>query len=294
MAVQKKPEMRIVSLAPSATSILCAIGARRLLVGVTKWCCDVAPVAGLPQVGDCWHMESVAEVVALRPSLVIGSVPYKQETVGKLLEQRLNFLAMNPRTLDDVYADIRLLGGVAGRTAQAGTLIRKMRSEFAAIARAAKKLKRRVRVYCEAWPNPRISSPPWVAELVKICGGEMIVPAGEKISDEQVAEARPEVIVLAWTATGDKAQPEQVYKLPAWTDVPAIRNRRVFVVRDELLNTPGPPLMEGARELWELLRPLDAKGKEKRNARFEAPLEARGKQGKETRRTLRFAEKKKA
>jgi len=47
-------------------------------------------------------------------------------------------------------------------------------------------MKRRVRVYCEAWPNPRISSPPWVAELVKICGGEMIVP-GEKISDEQVA-----------------------------------------------------------------------------------------------------------
>jgi iron complex transport system substrate-binding protein len=252
--------MRIVSLAPSATSILCAIGARRLLVGVTKWCCDVAPVAGLPQVGDCWHMESVADIVALRPTLVIGSVPYKQETVGKLLEQRLTFLAMNPRTLEDVYADIRLLGGIAGRTAQAETLIRKMRSEFAAIARAAKKLKRRAKVYCEAWPNPRISSPPWVAELVKICGGEMIVPAGEKISDEQVAEAPPGVIVLAWAATGDKAQPEQVYKVEAWKDVPAIRNRRVFVVRDELLNTPGPPLMEGARELWELLRPPDAKG----------------------------------
>ena len=260
MAVQKKPVMRIVSLAPSATSILCAIGARRLLVGVTKWCCDVAPVAGLPQVGDCWHMESVADIVALRPTLVIGSVPYKQETVGKLLEQRLNFLAMNPRTLEDVYADIRLLGGIAGRAAQAETLIGKMRSAFAAIARAAKKLKRRVKVYCEAWPNPRISSPPWVAELVEICGGEMIVPAGEKISDEQVAEARPELIVLAWAATGDKAQAEQVYKVEAWKDVPAIRNRRVFVVRDELLNTPGPPLMEGARELWELLRPPDAKG----------------------------------
>jgi iron complex transport system substrate-binding protein len=209
-------------------------------------------------------MESVADVVALQPTLVIGSVPYKQETVGKLLAQQLNFLAMNPRMLADVYADIRLLGGIAGRAAQAETLVRKMRSQFAAIARAAKKLKRRVRVYCEAWPNPRISSPPWAAELVKICGGEMIVPAGEKIGDEQVTEARPEVIVLAWAATGDKAQPEQVYKMEAWTDVPAIRNRRVCVVRDELLNTPGPPLMEGARELWELLRPLDAKGEGRR------------------------------
>src|SRR5258708_22657067 len=103
MAVQKKPEMRIVSLAPSANSILCAIGARRLLVGVTKWCCDVAPVAGLPQVRDCWHMESVAEVVALRPSLVIGAVPSKKETVGRLLAQRLRLLAMKTRTLHAAY-----------------------------------------------------------------------------------------------------------------------------------------------------------------------------------------------
>jgi iron complex transport system substrate-binding protein len=265
MGLPKKAEMRIVSLAPSATSILCAIGARRLLVGVTKWCCDVADVAGLPQVGDCWHMESVANIMALRPTLVIGSVPYKQETVGKLLEQQLNFLAMNPRTIGDVFADIRLLGGIAGRAAQAQVLIRKMRSEFATIERAAKKIKLRVRVYCEAWPNPRISSPPWVAEVVKICGGQMIVPAGEKVSEEQVAEARPEVIVLAWAATGDKAQPEQVYKVAAWTDLPAIRKRRVFVVRDELLNTPGPPLMEGARELWRVLH-LKNGGSGKRNS----------------------------
>ena len=68
--------MRIVSLAPSATSILCAIGARRLLAGVTKWCAEVAPVGALPKLGDCWHMESVTDIVALRPTLVIGSVAY--------------------------------------------------------------------------------------------------------------------------------------------------------------------------------------------------------------------------
>ncbi len=245
--------MRIVSLAPSATSILCAIGAKSLLVGVTKWCAEVAPVGALPKLGDCWHMESIAEIVALRPTLVIGSVPYKPETVGKLLEQRLNFLAMNPRTLEDVYADIRLLGGIAGRASAAEALIHKMRQELADVARRARKHRQRVRVYCEAWPNPRISSPPWVAELVKICGGEMVVPAGETVSDEQVAEARPEVMVLAWAATGDNAEPEQAYKVAAWKDVPAIRERRVFVVRDELLNTPGPPLVDGARELWKVL-----------------------------------------
>src|SRR6266851_9761602 len=209
MKANRRPPLRIVSLAPSATSILCAIGARRALVGVTKWCSNVVPVGKLPKLGDCWHMESVDEILRLKPTMVIGSVPYKQETVGKLLEQRFNFLAMNPRTIPDIYEDIRLLGGIAGRPTQAAALIRKMRSEFAALERTSKKLKRRARVYCEAWPNPRISSPPWVAEVVKICGGEMVVAAGQKVSDEQVAEARPDVIVLAWAAAGGKSDPKQ-------------------------------------------------------------------------------------
>jgi ABC-type Fe3+-hydroxamate transport system substrate-binding protein len=81
----------------------------------------------------------------------------------------------------------------------------------------------------------------------------MALPSGEKISNEQVAEAAPEVIVLAWAATGDKAEPDQAYRVEAWKNVPAICDRRVHVIRDELLNTPGPPLMQGARELSKLL-----------------------------------------
>ena len=246
--------MRIVSLAPSATSILCAIGAKRFLVGVTKWCADAAPVGRLPKLGDCWHMKSVDEILRLKPTLVIGSVPYKQETVAKLLEQRLNFLAMNPRTLADIDADIRLLGGIAHRTAAAEMLVNKMRKSFSRIEKKARRFKKRVRVYCEAWPNPRISSPPWVAELVRICGGEMVVPAGEKITETQVAAAKPEIIILAWAATGMKSDAKQSYKVAAWKNVPAIRNRQVHVISDELLNTPGPPLAKGAHALYKLFQ----------------------------------------
>jgi iron complex transport system substrate-binding protein len=245
-------KLRVVSLAPSATSILCAIGAKSVLVGVTKWCGEVAEVAGLPKLGDCWRMEAVEEILKLRPTLVIGSVPYKQETVAKLLEQPLNFLAMNPRTLADIEEDIRLLARIAGRVPQGSRVIRAMRAGLANIAKKAK-VRSRIRVYCEAWPNPRISSPPWVSELVKIAGGEMVVPAGEKVSDEQVAAARPEVIVLAWAATGAKADPKKAYAVEAWKDLPAILERRVHVISDELLNTPGPPLVRGAMELWKLL-----------------------------------------
>jgi len=249
-----KTSLRIVSLAPSATSILCAIGARRFLVGVTKWCADVAPVNGLPKLGDCWHLDSVEKILKLKPSLVIGSVPFKAETVAKLLEHPLNFFAKNPRTLADIENDICLLGGITNRQKQAERLVNRMRNEFSKIAKERRNLGKTLRVYCEAWPNPRISSPPWAAELVKICGGEMVLPPGQKVTDEQVAKARPDVIILAWAATGDKAKTQKSYQVAAWQNIPAVRNKRIYVVRDELLNTPGPPLIAGAKELSRIFR----------------------------------------
>ncbi|HKW56884.1 MAG TPA: ABC transporter substrate-binding protein [Candidatus Acidoferrum sp.] len=253
-APRKAETLRIVSLAPSVTSILCAIGAKDCLVGVTPWCPDVAPVNRLPKVGDCWRLDSVTEIVKLKPTLVIGSVPFKAETLAKLLDHPLNFLAQNPRTLAEIERDIRLLGGIAGRRAQAARLVAKMRAEFTAVEKESRNVARQLRVYCEAWPNPRISSPPWVAELVNLCGCKMVVTPGQRVSDEQVAAAHPDVIIVAWTATGDQAKFEKAYKVDAWRDLPAIRNRCVFVVRDELLNTPGPPLMQGAKELLRLLQ----------------------------------------
>ncbi len=245
---------RIVSLAPSATSILVELGARRDLVGVTKWCPDVAPVGRLPRLGDCWSLDLDA-VFSLRPTLVIGSVPYKQETVAKLLERAVTFLAMNPRALADIYADILLLGRLVGRESAARKLMASMKRAFDGIASQARRAGSRPLVYAEAWPNPRISSPPWVAELVEIAGGKMAVPAARRVSEEEVAHAAPEVIVLAWAASGERARPERAFEVAAWKNLPAIRNHRVHVVRDELLNTPGPPLVAGARELLRVLHP---------------------------------------
>jgi iron complex transport system substrate-binding protein len=254
MASGKNHAVRIVSLAPNATSILCALGAKSLLAGVSKWCAEVAPVRDLPRFGDCWHMTPVEEIARLKPALVIGSVPFKAETVEKLVNQAFAFLALNPRSLADIESDIRLLACITGRARAGDHLIVRMRRTLKIIRVSSRVTKRRLRVYCEAWPNPRISSPPWVAEIVEICGAKMAVPAGRRVTDAQVAAAKPDVIVLAWTATGSKADPRRAYSLAAWKNVPAIRNREVHVVRDELLNTPGPPLIEGARALSRILR----------------------------------------
>jgi iron complex transport system substrate-binding protein len=250
----RQTTQRIVSLAPSVTSILFSLGAQRHLVGATKWCADVAPVSRLPRLGDCWSGDA-SDVAKLRPTLLIGSVPYKSETMARLADTGAPLLAMNPHSLEDIYADIRLLGRMTGRAARAETVVGEMLKGFKAIARRAARAKSRPRVYCEAWSHPRISSPPWVNELVEIAGGKPVLPAGQTVSDAEVAQAQPEVIVLAWAATGTRAEPRTALNNPLWRDLPAVRNGRVTVIRDEWLNTPSPILLKGAQALLRVLHP---------------------------------------
>ena len=260
--LEHSPRQRIISLAPSITSILLALGARRQIVAVSKWCNDVADVNDLPALGDSWSLgakggteENAASLLELKPTLIIGSVPFKTETVQEILKLPVPFLALNPRSLAGVEMDVRTLGSLVNARPRAEALIREMRGTFERIRKAASRATSRPRVYCEAWPNPRISSPPWVAELAEICGGRMAVPAGARVSDEDVARANPEIIVLAWTAVGGKSKPEQALRNAAWRGVTAIREKKVFAIRDELLNTPGPPLMRGAEELLLVIHP---------------------------------------
>jgi iron complex transport system substrate-binding protein len=248
--LNRNNQIRIVSLAPNVTSILLALGAGRELVGVSRWCKDIAAVGRRPTVGDCWKLD-VAEVLKLRPTLIVGSVPFAPETVAKLLAEPIAFLAINPRSLADIEDDIRLLGRLVGRGSAADKLIRRMQNGFDRVRCRAAALVRstRPRIYCEAWSKPRISSPPWVDELVTLAGGMMVVPTAQRVTDEQVAEANPDVIILAWAATGARAKPATALRNRAWKDVSAVKNNRVLVIRDELLNTPGPPLVRGAQEL---------------------------------------------
>ena len=112
--IAKPGEMRIVSLAPSVTSILLSLGVGRQLVGVSRWCKDVAEVGSRAVVGDCWRMDA-REVMRLRPTLLIGSVPFAAETVQKILAEPVAFLAINPRSLADIFSDVRTLGRLVNR-----------------------------------------------------------------------------------------------------------------------------------------------------------------------------------
>ena len=260
MAARLRP--RIVSLAPNVTSILHEMGAMQDVVAVSRWCKDIAPVQHLPSVGDCWKL-SMREVMQHQPTLLIGSVPFALETVEEILAEPVAFLAINPRTLADIDANIRTLAALVGRAAHGEKLIARMRKAFGALAkksaraarlaaprRKAGRAHRKAIVYCEAWSNPRISSPPWVSELITLAGATPAFAGGAKVSDAEVAAANPDVIVLAWTATGTSAPLKSALENTAWQNVSAVNSGRVHVIADELLNTPGPPLIEGADELF--------------------------------------------
>ncbi len=251
---------RIVSLAPSATELLLALGAGDRLVAVTKWCKDVCPSlsnnsAALPELDDCWTADP-QQVLMHRPDLVIGSVPYSADVTGKLIAAGARFLAMNPVCLADVHLEIEMLGCLLGETEAALSLIAALRYRLEEIRKVAQTTGTRPRVWCECWPNPLIASPQWVADLVTIAGGEFVPrPAGRRVDEEEVPAAQPEVIVLAWAATGDRADPAKVIERPGWATVPAVRDARIHVIHDEWLNTPSLILRRGAEALLEILHP---------------------------------------
>lgn len=256
--------MRIVSLAPNVTSILLELGASDALAGITRWCKDVVPadqfasLAGIPQFDDCWNADPAA-VAALKPDLVIGSVPYRAQVVDGLVARGLRFLATYPRCLADIYNDIRLLSRIVDLPAKGDELVGKMQDGIEAVRtrlRDADGDGVQPKVYCEEWSNPLQNSQVWVAELVAACGGEFVpLPGARKVTAEEVIAADPDLIVVAWCGTNDRSRSDVVRRRPGWAEVKAVQQDRIYVVRDELLNTPGPKLVDGLKTLAHLIHP---------------------------------------
>jgi iron complex transport system substrate-binding protein len=204
---------------------------------------------------DCWNADPAA-VAALKPDLVIGSVPYRAKVVEGLIASGLRFLATYPRCLDDIYHEIRLLGRIVDAAPAADRLVASMESEIESVRAQAAKSEVRPRIYCEEWSNPLQNSQAWVEELVQAAGGEFVPqPPGRVVSAEEVIAANPELIVVAWCGTNDRSRPDVVRRRPGWAEIEAVKRDRIYAVRDELLNTPGPNLIQGLRELAALIHP---------------------------------------
>jgi iron complex transport system substrate-binding protein len=247
---------RVVSLQPSATVILAAVGELHRLVACTKYCADVCPevvTAGCRIVSDSWTAQA-SEILAAQPDLVIAAVPYQEKALIEILKSGSRFLGLAPKTLSDIYTDIASIAGMVGASAEGERVIAEMQREIAEV-RAQTSGLARPRVFCEEWGKPVIASQPWVHELVEAAGGEPVGIPGAQTSAEEALRENPDVFVAAWCGAGDRVPLEKIIHARGWEAMRAVQNRRVYCIRDEFLNTPAPTLVQGLRALAAAIHP---------------------------------------
>lgn len=247
---------RVVSLQPSATVVLHALGLAERIVACTRYCAEVVPgiESGRLVVADSWTAKA-RQILAAKPDLVIASVPYQMEAVAEILKAGVSFLGLAPRTMRDIYRDIYMIGGVFGQGQRARELIHDLRNEIHLVRMTASSAGRRPRVFCEEWGKPIIASQPWVKELVEAAGGEFVAEPGRQTTADEIAAAAPDVLVAAWCGAGDRVPLDNIVRERGWEHTPAARTRRVYCIADALLNTPAPTLLGGLHALARAIHP---------------------------------------
>lgn len=249
--------MRIVSLQPSITLTLAALGSLDALCAHTKYCIEAMPSLAerkLPIVSDSWST-GTAELEAFHPDLVIASVPYRLDSLAAILKAGFPLLALAPRTLEDIFKDTRLIATQVGRNSEAELLIETFQQAIASAQSATRALPKLI-VYCEEWGKPLIHSQRWIAELIEVSGGTFLGTPGAHTKPEEIAAVDPDALIFAWCGAGDRVPLDRVIAQRRWENLRAVRSGRVYCIPDEYLNTPAiPSLVHGLPHLGAAIHP---------------------------------------
>jgi len=245
--VSTAPTFRIASLQPSVTLTLAALNALGSLCAHTRYCLEALPELAsrtLPILHDSWTT-TTDELTSLKPDLVIASVPYRLESLAAILKSGLPVLALAPHTLADVLHETRLIAAQVGRKAEAESLITAFQQTLTDTQASTRSQPKRT-VYCEEWGKPLIHSQPWIAELIAAAGGIFTGTPGAQTTPQAIATADPDILLFAWCGAGDRVPLDRVIAQRNWHHLHAVRNRRVYCIPDECLNTPAiPSLTQG-------------------------------------------------
>ncbi|MEP6680720.1 MAG: ABC transporter substrate-binding protein [Chloroflexota bacterium] len=253
---------RIVSLAPSNTEIVCALHACDRVVGVTDF--DDYP----PEVKDrakvvIGAQVDVEKVVAADPDLVLAAG--NELTPTKVIEQltRLGYpvLTLYPQSLDEVYADIALVGRAIGETDPATALIAQMRARVDSVTKAVAGAER-PRTFYEVSVFEGViytaGTGSFLASLVDLAGGEPITgdARSTSIALEKLVSADPQVIVLGDSSYDPSITPASVAARPGWGKMTAVLAGHVLPYsHDGVTTRPGPRIVDGLEALARLLHP---------------------------------------
>jgi iron complex transport system substrate-binding protein len=287
--------MRIVSLLPSATEILCALGLEEQLVGVSHEC-DYPPfVRQLPKVtrslipseassaeidrlvrqqlqkGRALYTLDLTALEALRPDLIVTQALCDVCAVAEaevraaacMLPGCPQVVNLEPQTLSQVLEAIRQVGVAVGVEERAEQVIEALSSRIAAVVTRTAKLKHRPRVALLEWLDPPFSCGHWNPELVRLAGGvEGLGQEGRPsrtLRWEEVLAWQPEVVFIAccgFSVERTLGDLEAVQRLPGWKDLPAVRSGRVYVTDGaHYFNCPSPRLVDSLEILAHALHP---------------------------------------
>ncbi|HEX9945358.1 MAG TPA: cobalamin-binding protein [Thermoanaerobaculia bacterium] len=289
--------MRIVSLVPNGTEILFALGAGDLVVGVSHECDWPAEARTRPvltgsalrsgmsaaevdaavsaQVGSGASLYTLdeARIAELAPDVIVTQrlCPVCAVSTAQVdgavrpLPRCPDVVSLDPRTIGDVFADIRRVGELAGRTAEAGALLASLERRLEAV-RAAVAGWPRPRVLALEWLDPPFAGGHWVPEMIDLAGGIDVAgePGGHsaRLTWEQVAAANPDAIVVmpcGFDEAGARAQIETIAHRPEWRSLRAVREGRVHPVdANGCFSRPGPRLVDGVERLAEILHGASA------------------------------------
>ncbi len=248
--------MRIVSICPSNTDIVCALGAGRWLVGLDR-SSDAPEVAHLPRVGPDLSVD-VNAIAALEPDLVLSSlsVPGMEANVKALDDAGLRQIVVDATSIAEVWSSMLLVGRALGRGKQAQVRVDSLKTRLEAVAARGSALPRRPRVLLEWWPKPVIvpGARCWSTEMIALAGGDPVFADRDvrstPVETEAVREKAPEVLLTAWCGVPHaKQDPSRIAKRPGWEDLPGVRSGWMLAAEERCFGRPGPQLVEGVEWL---------------------------------------------
>jgi iron complex transport system substrate-binding protein len=244
---------RVVSLVPSVTEIIYALGAEDKLVGVVTPC-DYPLKIDKPIVGT-FSLPSLERIYTLKPDLVFVEDIEQKYLWAQLKKLNIRIDIASPQSIEEVYEAIENIGDILNKRKRADSLVNSMRCELDSLQKMMKGVKRR-RVFIEIAENPlmTVGNGSFMNELIEAaCAiniAENINIPYPIVNQESVIKANPDIIVVAHKGGTNPA------KRSGWDKIDAVRNRRVYQDIDpNLLMRPGPRIIKGVRALMERMYP---------------------------------------
>jgi iron complex transport system substrate-binding protein len=257
------PATRLVSLVPSATDLLIALGAVDRIVGRTDY--DTAPEVGnLPSVGGGLD-PSLEVLVAQEPSLVIAWAEAGPSSLrSQLAPVGIAVFGLRTQDTSDTFRAIIRVGHLVGRDAAAFELASRLRGELAAIRASVADRPHPSVVYLVENDPPMIAGPgTFITQIIGVAGGRTAFPdvaaLWPQVSLEEIVNRQPDVLILPELASLSSFV-ERMTDAAGWRELPAVRNRRVVLMPPELMSRPGPRIAEAARMLRDRLHPASTGG----------------------------------